>query len=119
MVQDTVSEEWWNMTTFSIGINPINLTSITVFVTPFLNGTVTNNVTNVYSTNGTFSWPVTGGVNPITDYVNGAPGPSEATKELSGTAVVTGGITMSVASSESMETKSNFDQKLSRGFLRL
>lgn len=94
MVQDTVSEDWWNMTTFSTGQAVINLTSITVFVTPFLNGTVTRNVTNVYLTNGTFSWPFTGGVNPITDYVNGALPPSQVTEVLSGSAVVTGGVTV-------------------------
>ena len=94
MVQDTVSEDWWQMTTFSTGQSVINLTSITTYITPFKNGTVTNIVTNVYLTNGTFSWPITGGVNPISDYINGAPGPSQVATELTGTAVVTGGVTV-------------------------
>jgi hypothetical protein len=72
----------------------INLTSITTYITPFKNGTVTNIVTNVYLTNGTFAWPVTGGVNPITNYLNGAPGPAEVATELNGTAVATGGVTV-------------------------
>ena len=72
----------------------INLTSITTLITPYPNGTVTNIVTNVYLTNGTFTWPGTGGANPISGYRNGAPGPAEVTAELNGTAVVTGGVTV-------------------------
>ena len=82
------------MTSYSTGQGVINLTSITTYITPYKNGTVTNIVTNVYLTNGTFTWPKTDGANPITDYLNGAPAPSEVTEELTGTAVVTGGVTV-------------------------
>ena len=94
MVQDTVTQEYWNLTTYSTGQAVINLTSITTFITPFPNGTITNIVTNVYSTNGTFSWPFTGGVNPISDYANGAKPPMQTSEILSGTAIVTGGVTV-------------------------
>jgi hypothetical protein len=89
-----VSEDWWDLTTFSTGQAVINLTSITTLITPYKNGTVINIVTNVYSTNGTFSWPFTGGVNPISDYPNGATSPTEVHQMLTGTATVVGGVTV-------------------------
>ena len=87
VIQDTVTENWWPVTTTT---QLVNLTSITTLITPYPNRTVTNIVTNIYPTNASF--PV--GQNPIADYYNAAPQPQEVSIPLNGTAVVTAGVTM-------------------------
>jgi len=72
----------------------VNLTSITTFITPYPNGTITSVVTNVYPTNASFLFPIEVGVNPIAEYGNSAPRPEEIENKLNGTAVVTAGVTM-------------------------
>lgn len=94
-VQDTVSEEWFEETSTSITHSIVNLTSITTLITVYPNTTKTAYETHVTTTNATFTFSSPVGVNPITDYSNDAPGPTETMNaHYNGTAVVTAGITM-------------------------
>jgi hypothetical protein len=73
----------------------VNLTSITTLITAYPNTTKTAYETHVTTTNASFAFSSLVGVNPITDYTNDAPGPTEALKaHYNGTPVVTAGITM-------------------------
>jgi hypothetical protein len=96
VVQDTVNEIWWQETSYSSTYNVVNLTSFTTFLTPFPNGTSTRVETNIQVTNASFEWTFLVGINPITNYINNAPGPTEAATSLNGTvsSVVTGGVTV-------------------------
>jgi hypothetical protein len=95
VVQDTVTEEWFDITSYSTTHNVVNLTSITTFITPYPNTTKSRLETNVYTTNATFNFTIPIGINPITIMTNDAPGPAETThKNVNGTAVITGGIAM-------------------------
>ena len=95
VVQDTVSKEWFEETSTSITHSIVNLTSITTFITVYPNTTKTAYETHVTTTNASFTFSSLVGVNPITDYTNDAPGPTESMNaHYNGTAVVTAGIIM-------------------------
>lgn len=63
-------------------------------ITQYPNSTVTNIVTNVYTTNASFYTPVELDINPIADFLNAAPGPHQSATQLNGTAIITAGVTM-------------------------
>jgi hypothetical protein len=93
VIQETVSVEYWPVANVTYTTKEVNLTSITTLVTPYRNGTSTNIVTNVYTTN--VSVPVTKTLgNPIANYPNNGFYMTESDTWLRGTAVTTAGITM-------------------------
>ena len=95
MLQDTVSENWWEETSYSSTYDVVNLTSITTYYTVYPNRTSTKIHTNIYTTNASFLFSYLVGIDPITDFTNVAPQPTEVQNVLNGTApVVTGGVTM-------------------------
>jgi hypothetical protein len=98
VLQDRVSEEWWNIVQTSSIIKEVNVTKVTAHVTSWPGTTTTSFETNVHLTNK--SVPVTfnlGGYNPISLFPNKALAtPTQIIHSHSGTALVTGGITMYV-----------------------
>lgn len=96
VVQDTVSEEWWQETSYSSAYDVVNVTSITTLITAYPNVTYTNYETHVYTTNHSFLFSYLVGINPITNFINDAPGPTEVEHSLNGTAIVTAGVTVYV-----------------------
>jgi hypothetical protein len=72
----------------------VNKTSLTIRVTPFPNVTSTNIETNVYATNGTFSFPIAVGKNPISLFANDAPGIAETTTVYNASQTVLAGVTL-------------------------
>jgi hypothetical protein len=75
----------------------INATYITTLVTPFIDTTVTNIVTNVESINATLSTVNDVGYNPATMMTNNAPQPVQVTGtlfSLNGSQIVTAGVTV-------------------------
>lgn len=101
LVQDTVSEEWWNVFSYNSTASVVNLTSYTTYITVLPNTTTSRVETHVYTTNHSFTFSTAIGANPIALLSNGAPGPVEVTHTHNGTAVVTAGITMWVSKSSS------------------
>jgi hypothetical protein len=95
VVQDTVTEEWFQQTSYSTTHSVVNLTSITTFITPYPNTTKTAFETHVYTTNATFNFSIPNGINPLTLMTNDAPGPAQTTvMNVNGTAAITGGMTL-------------------------
>lgn len=95
VVQDTVTEEWFQQTSYSVTHSVVNLTSITTFVTAYPDTTKTAFETHVYTTNATFNFSIPNGINPLTLMTNDAPGPAQVTvMNVNGTAVTTGGMTL-------------------------
>ena len=94
VVQDTVSEEYWQQYTTTTQYSVVNLTSITTLITPYPSVTSTNYETNVYTTNAYFIGTQDSGYNPIYLYKNAVPGPVETVGVLNGSQTVTAGITM-------------------------
>ncbi|CZR60089.1 uncharacterized protein PAC_09984 [Phialocephala subalpina] len=94
VIQDTVSEEWWQKTSYSSATSLVSLTSYTTYITNLPNVTSTRVETNVYLTNASFSFTFMVGQNPITNLINQAPTPTQATQVLTGAALVTAGVTM-------------------------
>ncbi|KAH6675061.1 hypothetical protein B0J14DRAFT_28081 [Halenospora varia] len=83
-LQDTINEYWWEAYGTTIFNQVVNLTSITQYLTPLPNGTVTSFKTNVYTTNATFTQSSLIGQDPVSLYGNNAPGPVESTTVLPG-----------------------------------
>ena len=99
LVQDIVSEVWWEQYSTTSTVSLVNLTSYTYYVTTMPTTTVTSTETRVTETNATFYATEGNGRNPLTMYQNGNPGPYEAYKRLEGlntTQIVTAGVTMYV-----------------------
>ena len=94
VVQDVVSEEWWDIIATSSIYTVVNETQITAHLTPYPTTTITSYEINVIPTNA--SVPVTAqfGANPIPLFANGAPLPTQVDQSNSGTALVTGGVTV-------------------------
>ncbi|KAK0113417.1 hypothetical protein ONS95_013674 [Cadophora gregata] len=93
LVQDTVSEVWWQITSYSSTLTTVNLTSITTLITKFPNTTLTNFETNIYPTGVSATWTYRVGANPIANEPNYVLRPTEAEQILEGTApITTGGI---------------------------
>jgi hypothetical protein len=93
-VQDTVSEEWWEITSLSTShYVAANVTSILTYYTIYPDSTSTR-FENVTSHNISTSTVYTNliGQNPIELFPNGGHGPNETANRLNGTAIVTGGI---------------------------
>lgn len=90
-VQDTVSEVWWQITSYSSSTIAVNLTSITTLITKYTNATSMNYDTNVYSTGITTTWTYAVGHNPISNEENAGPMPAETDYILNGTAPITTG----------------------------
>lgn len=75
----------------------MNATYITTLVTPYIDTTVTNIVTNVKSINATLSSVNAVGYNPATMMINNAPQPAQVTGALfglNGSQIVTAGVTV-------------------------
>lgn len=75
----------------------INATSITTLVTPYIDTTVTNIMTDVKSINATLSSVNAIGYNPATMMINNAPQPAQVTGApfgLNGSQIVTAGVTV-------------------------
>lgn len=97
IVQDVVNEYWWDIYNTTSATSVVTLTSITVFITPGLNTTITNFETNVYTTNASTTVAIPVGQNPISLFWNNAPQPVEVSVELessTGSQIVTAGVTM-------------------------
>ncbi|KUJ11684.1 uncharacterized protein LY89DRAFT_229739 [Mollisia scopiformis] len=94
VIQDTISEEWWQRTSYISATNLVNLTSYTTYITERPGITATRVETNVYLTNASFAFTFLVGKDPISNLINSAPTPVEATQVLNATQIVTGGITM-------------------------
>ncbi|EPE35813.1 hypothetical protein GLAREA_05151 [Glarea lozoyensis ATCC 20868] len=97
LVQDTVSEVWWEQYSTRSAVSLVNLTSYTYYVTPMPTTTVTSTKTEVIETNATFYVTVGNGRNPLTLFENSSPGPYQATSRLLGintTQIVTAGVTI-------------------------
>jgi hypothetical protein len=97
VVQETASENYWPISSVITDTKQINLTSVTTYVTPYKNGTVTSVVTNVYNTTALFSKTVDVGWNPISFYDNPVPPiivEEENKLPANATAIVTGGVTV-------------------------
>lgn len=94
LVQDTVSEEWWNQYNYTTFASVVNLTSYTTFITVLPDATSTRVESHVYPTNHSFTTSHRIGLNPISLLDDGAPGPKEVKHANNGTAIVTGGITV-------------------------
>ncbi len=94
VVQDVVSEEWWDIVATSSIYTEVDETQITAHLTPYPTTTITSYEINVYPTNA--SLPVTAqvGLNPIPLFSNGAPLPIQVDQPNNGTALVTGGVTV-------------------------
>ncbi|KAE8446629.1 hypothetical protein EG329_011822 [Mollisiaceae sp. DMI_Dod_QoI] len=94
VIQDTVSEDWWQQTSYLSTTSLVNLTSYTTYITHLPNITTTRIETNVYPTNASFSFTLTVGRNPISNLLNQAPTPTQITHILTDTAIMTGGVYM-------------------------
>ena len=94
VVQDVVSEQWWDIIATSSIYTEIDQTHITAHLTPYPTTTVTNYEINVVPTNASFPVTAQVGANPIPLFSNGAPLPTQVDKEINGTALMTGGITV-------------------------
>jgi 3-polyprenyl-4-hydroxybenzoate decarboxylase len=94
VVQDVVSEEWWDIVQTSSIYTVVKRTQITAHLTPYPTTTITSYEYNVQTTNASF--PVTAqiGVNPISLFGNGAPLPTQVAQSNNGTALITGGVTV-------------------------
>ncbi|KAG4432284.1 hypothetical protein IFR05_012232 [Cadophora sp. M221] len=89
---DTVSEQWWAKTSLSSTIQQVNLTSYITYYTNLPNITTSRTETLVLPTNASFTFTYQVGGNPLTGYTNTAPGPTEVTQKLEGTALTTAGV---------------------------
>jgi hypothetical protein len=94
VVQDVVTEEWWDIFTTSSIFKVVTKTQITARFTPYPNGTVTNLEINTVAINTSVPATARIGVNPISLLSNAAAHPAEYTQVNNGTATVTGGVTM-------------------------
>jgi hypothetical protein len=92
VVQDVVSEEWWDIVTSTSVYKVVNLTQITAHVTPYPTTTITSYEFHVQTTNASFPFTIPLGVNPISLFGNAAPHPTEVAQPINGTALVTGGV---------------------------
>ncbi|KAH9217589.1 hypothetical protein DL95DRAFT_521993 [Leptodontidium sp. 2 PMI_412] len=92
VVQDTVSEQWWAQTSLSSTVQEVNLTSYITYYTNLPNITTSRTETLVLPTNASFTFTYQVGRNPLTGYTNKAPGPTEVTQKLEGTALMTAGV---------------------------
>ena len=93
VVQDTISEEWWDIASTSSTYGLVNVTAVTTYVTrgPDGLGTIIGSNSSVTMTNTSFMFSYNVGVNPLATLINAAPGPSETDSLLTGTATMTGG----------------------------
>jgi hypothetical protein len=95
VVQDTVSEVWWEMFTTITYYDIVNLTSITTYVTPYPTTTFSAVTTNVYTTNASFSYTDNIGGNPIYLYANvDGPRIPQTAIAINGSQTVTAGVTV-------------------------
>ena len=86
---------WWKeYSTAPPFYQVVNVTSITTYITPYSNGTVTNYKTNVHTTNASFTSTIQVGYNPASLLINDAPQPIETDVALNGSQVVTAGATL-------------------------
>jgi len=93
VVQDTISEEWWDEFNTTTAFGLINVTSVTTYLSngPDGVGTIVGRSSSVTVTNTSFVYSYNVGVNPLGTFANGAPGPTETNSPLTGTATMTGG----------------------------
>ncbi len=93
VVQDTISEEWWDefSTTSTYGL--VNVTAVTTYLTkgPDGLGTIVGSNSSVTVANTSFVFSYNVGVNPLSTLFNPAPGPTETDSPLTGIATTTGG----------------------------
>jgi hypothetical protein len=94
VVQDVVSEEWWEIFSMSSVYKVVNVSKITAHVSSWPGTTTTSYETNVQTTNASFPFSIQVGYNPISLFGNFAPHPSEATQSNNGSALITGGVTV-------------------------
>lgn len=91
-----MSEYWWEeYSTEAPFYVVVNLTSITTLVTPYVDTTLTNFETHVYTTNRTVIVTDTVGYNPAFLMINNGPQPFETTSRIvNSTQIVTAGVTV-------------------------
>lgn len=94
VVQDTVSEVYWQKFITKTYYSIVNLTSITTYVTPYPTITLSAITTNVYTTNASFPYSTDVGENPIGLYYNDVRVVQETVKSLNGSQIVTAGVTV-------------------------
>jgi hypothetical protein len=94
LVQDIVTEEWWDVFTTSSIFKVLTKTQITARFTPYPNRTVINLEFNTIAVNTSVAVTARIGVNPISLLGNAAAHPAEYTQVNNGTATVTGGVTV-------------------------
>jgi hypothetical protein len=93
VVQDTVTEQWWDQFSTSSTYGLVNVTSITTYVTRGSDGlgTIIGSNSSVTLTNTSFMFSYNVGVNPLATLFNAAPGPTEIDNRFTGTETTTGG----------------------------
>lgn len=89
-----VSEIWWETIRTSTLWTLVNHTLITAYVSSWPGTTTTRYKIDVQTTSASFIVTAEVGKNPISLFNNAGPRPSEVTKSVEGTALVTGGATM-------------------------
>jgi hypothetical protein len=97
IVQDVVTEFWWQSYSTKPVQYSVDLTSITTLITPYADTTITNYETHVYTTNGSYTATDAIRQNPIQLFLDSAPQPDEKQHILfssNGTQIVTAGVTM-------------------------
>jgi hypothetical protein len=94
VVQDVVSEEWWEIFSMSSVYKVVNISRITAHVSSWPGTTTTSYETNIQTTNASFPFSIQVGYNPISMFGNFASHPSEVTQSINGTALITGGVTV-------------------------
>jgi hypothetical protein len=89
-----VSEAWWESTTYTTSVRNQTVHDTTYSVTLYETYNVTQTIVRNYTTKTTITSAIDfGGVNPITQFINGAQGPRETETILrNATAVSTGGV---------------------------
>ncbi|KAE9374135.1 hypothetical protein N431DRAFT_556531 [Stipitochalara longipes BDJ] len=94
VIQDTISEEWWEEFSTSTTYGLVTVTSVTTYFSKGSDGlgTIFSSNSSVTVTNTSFVFEVNTAVNPLATLYNPAPGPTEDGNALGGSATMTGGV---------------------------
>lgn len=86
-----VTEEYWQVWSYSTGIRQVNLTSMTIY----MNYTPPYTRNSTHKTNATFTWSRDIGTNPLSLQPNTNSQPSQVITSINGThPIVTAGVTV-------------------------
>lgn len=96
VVQDVVSEYWWDYYYPDPYVQEKTVSSISTLITTSANETITKHVTRLHKSDITYSYTATEGYNPFQLKFDNAPQPSEViiANGLTGTETVTAGVTV-------------------------